>query len=244
MQNDQLSVVMPGLAKHPPVFSVDRVDSAHVEKPLEFITLGERHRLQIEAMAAVLPELGLHLHLCGRGLRSLSQTLAEHVADGLLLIEPSRGLIAALRESHQLLAHRPLLIVTPAAPTAFYLRDCLRLPVTGLLANSDNLDELTRYAREAVRGNRNVSRSLQDRVKLSSERRFNLVPADDLLALTGRQLEVVRLTAIGSSTRDIAERLNLSPKTVESHRYRAMRKLQVHDRVELTRRSLSEGLLR
>jgi len=64
-----------------------------------------------------------------------------------------------------------------------------------------------------------------------------------LAKLTGRQIEVLRLVAEGHRTREIAERLNLSVKTVESHRGEVMKRLEMHDVVSLVRYALRVGLI-
>lgn len=61
--------------------------------------------------------------------------------------------------------------------------------------------------------------------------------------LTGRQVEVLRLVAEGHRTRDIAERLGLSVKTVESHRGELMKRLRVRDVVSLVRYAVRIGLV-
>ena len=60
--------------------------------------------------------------------------------------------------------------------------------------------------------------------------------------LTARQREVLQLTAEGMSTRDIAEQLKVSVKTVETHRQKIMAKLEVHSIAELTKYAVREGL--
>jgi DNA-binding NarL/FixJ family response regulator len=64
-----------------------------------------------------------------------------------------------------------------------------------------------------------------------------------LEALTPRQIEVLRLVAEGHRTRDIAARLKLSVKTVESHRGEVMKRLEIHDVVNLVRYALRVGLV-
>jgi len=64
-----------------------------------------------------------------------------------------------------------------------------------------------------------------------------------LTKLTGRQIEVLRLVAEGHRTREIAERLKLSVKTVESHRGEVMKRLNMHDVVSLVRYALRVGLI-
>jgi len=61
--------------------------------------------------------------------------------------------------------------------------------------------------------------------------------------LTERQVQVLRLVAEGHRTRDIASRLGLSVKTVESHRGEIMKRLEVHDVVSLVRYAIRVGLI-
>jgi len=61
--------------------------------------------------------------------------------------------------------------------------------------------------------------------------------------LTGRQVEVLTLVAEGHRTREIARRLRLSVKTVESHRGEIMKRLKIHDVVSLVRYAMRVGLI-
>ena len=64
-----------------------------------------------------------------------------------------------------------------------------------------------------------------------------------LQKLTSRQVQVLKLVAEGHRTRDIAIRLGLSIKTIESHRSEIMKRLQVHDVVSLARYAIRLGLI-
>ena len=63
-------------------------------------------------------------------------------------------------------------------------------------------------------------------------------PGSPLAALTDRELEVFRLIGQGRATREIAERLHLSVKTIESHREHIKRKLAIESAPELARRAI------
>jgi two-component system response regulator NreC len=60
--------------------------------------------------------------------------------------------------------------------------------------------------------------------------------------LTDREREIVQLLAEGKSTKDIAYRLNLSVKTIETHRRRIMERLEIQSIAELTKFAIKEGL--
>ena len=64
-----------------------------------------------------------------------------------------------------------------------------------------------------------------------------------LSKLTSRQIEVLRLVAEGHRTREIANQLSLSVKTVESHRGEVMKRLGMHDVVSLVRYAMRVGLI-
>jgi DNA-binding NarL/FixJ family response regulator len=64
-----------------------------------------------------------------------------------------------------------------------------------------------------------------------------------LRKLTPRQLEVFRLVTAGNTTREIARRLRLSAKTVESHRGEVMKRLGMHDVVTLMRYAVRVGMV-
>jgi len=61
--------------------------------------------------------------------------------------------------------------------------------------------------------------------------------------LTPREQQVMRLLAEGISTKEIAERLFISPKTVENHRTSIMSKLELHGTMELIRYAARIGLI-
>ncbi len=70
-----------------------------------------------------------------------------------------------------------------------------------------------------------------------------LAVREPLQALSGRQREVLRMIAEGHRTRDIADRLGLRTKTVESHRYGLMKRLRTGSVVSLVRYAIRVGLI-
>ena len=64
-----------------------------------------------------------------------------------------------------------------------------------------------------------------------------------LRALTDRQIQILKLVAEGHRTREVAKRLGLSIKTIESHRSEIMKRLRIHDVVSLVRFAIRVGLI-
>ncbi|MDH4186699.1 MAG: response regulator transcription factor [Nitrospira sp.] len=80
--------------------------------------------------------------------------------------------------------------------------------------------------------------------------RAALIPKDlpmqeehDFDLLTPRQRDILRLVSIGHTNREIAEKLEISVRTVEVHRFNLMRRLNVRNVAQLLRRALQLGLL-
>ena len=74
-----------------------------------------------------------------------------------------------------------------------------------------------------------------------SERRCR--PSDKKLALTKREIEVLKLIAVGLTNQQIAEQLHISRKTVETHRSRIMQKLDIHKMSGLVKHAVQSGLV-
>jgi DNA-binding NarL/FixJ family response regulator len=111
----------------------------------------------------------------------------------------------------------------------------------GYLVKSASVDELVEAVRRTAAGDAVFTPGLAGLV-LGEYRRMATDPQSDSLRLTGRETEVLRLVAKGRTTRQIADRLVLSPRTVENHVQSTLRKLHLHNRVALARYAIEHGL--
>lgn len=106
------------------------------------------------------------------------------------------------------------------------IRAALRAGVDGYLLRSDTAAELMTALHRVSEGQQYVSRSIRERVaNLSASERTSFAMPEGLSILTEREREVMQCVASGLRTREIAQRLSLSHKTVEKHRSNLMRKL-------------------
>jgi DNA-binding NarL/FixJ family response regulator len=113
---------------------------------------------------------------------------------------------------------------------------------TGYLLKSAGREELLDAVARTARGETVFSPGLAGLV-LGEFRRMAAGPQDDgTPKLTEREVEVLRLVAKGLSARQVADRLVLSHRTVQNHVQNTLRKLQLHNRVELTRYAIEQGL--
>ena len=117
--------------------------------------------------------------------------------------------------------------------------DAVKAGASGYLVKSATAAELVVAVRRTAAGDAVFTPGLAGLV-LGEYRR---TAADDAAPkLTARETEVLRLVAKGLTARQVAERLVLSHRTVENHVQNTLTKLQLHNRVELTRYAIEQGL--
>ena len=112
---------------------------------------------------------------------------------------------------------------------------------TGYLVKSASRTELLDAVRRVAQGDTVFTPGLAGLV-LGEYRRLAEPEAPDRPRLTERETEVLRMVAKGLSYKQIAQRLVLSHRTVQNHVQNTLRKLQLHNRVELTRYAIAQGL--
>ena len=124
-----------------------------------------------------------------------------------------------------------------------FLFEALKAGASGYVLKSGADDDIVDACRAAMRGQpflypSAVSALIRDAIDRADER-----GKDELEPLSPRELEVLKLIAEGSSSKEIAATLVLSIKTVERHRANILKKLGMRDRVELTRYAIRRGLI-
>ena len=116
----------------------------------------------------------------------------------------------------------------------------LRSGAAGFIAKSASSEELEQAVMAVARGEKYLPAELSTQAIL----RYLDDPRAFLPELTARQLEVLRMIAEGHTTKEIARRLEISVKTVETHRAQIMHRLDIHDIAGLVRYALRIGLVK
>lgn len=136
-----------------------------------------------------------------------------------------------------------ILVLSASAERSDVL-DAIKAGATGYLVKSASAEELYDAVRATADGQAVFTPGLAGLV-LGEFRRMSSSPepaSDTRPTLTARETEVLRLVAKGLSAKQIATRLTLSHRTVENHVQATLRKLQLANRVELTRYAIEKGL--
>ncbi len=123
-----------------------------------------------------------------------------------------------------------------------FVKEMFAAGASGYLLKDSAFQELVLAIRTLAEDRTYLSPGVTDAVIKDFVDRRPGADASVFSVLTGRQREVLQLTAEGMSTRDIAAQLKVSVKTIETHRQKIMSKLGVRSIAELTKYAVREGL--
>jgi DNA-binding NarL/FixJ family response regulator len=123
-----------------------------------------------------------------------------------------------------------------------YFQQALEVGASGYLLKGAELAELELALKTVARGETYLTPAVA-KYAIKAYREKSDGPSGPLTKLSMRQREILQLIAEGQTTKDIAQRLNLSVKTVETHRSQLMERLDIHDVPGLVRFAMRVGLI-
>ena len=150
--------------------------------------------------------------------------------------------IGGLEATRKLLQQSPdvrVLAVTVCDEEPFPSR-LLKAGAAGYLTKGAALEEMVHAIRAVASGQRYISPEIAQRLALSSLEEEKISPFDDL---SEREMQISMMIVSCQKVQEISDRLFLSPKTVNSYRYRIFEKLGIESDVELTLLAVRHGLL-
>jgi DNA-binding NarL/FixJ family response regulator len=125
-----------------------------------------------------------------------------------------------------------------------YIESAYKAGAWGYFSKSDEMNAIVDGIRKVAGGEFILGPKVQERCQpILGKPRGDKPPSTKLDLLTDREMEVLRLIGRGMSRIDIAKTLSRSPKTIDGHRELIMKKLDIHDRGELVRYAIREGLV-
>jgi DNA-binding NarL/FixJ family response regulator len=216
---------------------------AEVEMPTR-IAVVDDHQIVRQGLRAVL-ESSPDFSVVGEAASGLDVLpLVERLRPDVLVLDlmmPGLNGLEATRQVHQKYPAVRVVILSMHA-TESYVLDALRSGAVAYLLKSGRSSELVDAVRAVVAGKRYLSPPLSDRA-VDAYARLAEGASDSYDTLTTREREVLQLAAEGHSSPDIASRLGISARTVETHRANLMRKLGLTGQTDLIRYSLRRGIL-
>jgi DNA-binding NarL/FixJ family response regulator len=210
------------------------------------ILLADDHRIFREGLKPLLaaqPDLVVVAE-AEDGLTALALA-REHQPD-LAVLDVSMPGLNGLEVTRRLAQEQPtvrVIILSMHSDRRFVL-EALRAGARGYLLKDGGFAELLDAVRAVLADRTYLGAAVSDQVIRDYVALADADAGSAFAVLSAREREVLQLLAEGLATKEIAARLNLSAKTVESHRKAVMDKLEIRSIAELTKYAIREGLTR
>jgi DNA-binding NarL/FixJ family response regulator len=220
------------------------LQSTHSQQSTIRLVVVTRRRLDGEALAALFQSHPHYRVLCNTTSLKVASTVGRHRKPDVMLLD---GSLAGQRggEGIAALIHRigkvPVMVLDDTVNIG-HLAALMNLPDAGYYTRTAPLAE---GIRRLLRGENAFDSAITERVHQTSHG-WKFRPGSDTdpsEQLTPREIEVWKLIAQGHSVRRCAELLHLAPSTVDNHKSHLMKKLGVHNALDLTRMAIRDGLV-
>jgi DNA-binding NarL/FixJ family response regulator len=206
------------------------------------LLLADDHRILREGLSAILEQDFETVGTVEDG-RALVRE-AKRLTPDVIVLDISMPMLNGIEATRQLKAagNPAKIVVLTMHADVTYATEVLEAGASAYVLKHRPSNELIAAIRAALRGKTYVSPEVEADVlpfRLSGAHQTN----KRVSKLTARQREVLQLLAEGHANKKIADILNISPRTVEFHKYKMMQDLGLHSTAELTRYALKHGVV-
>jgi two-component system, NarL family, response regulator NreC len=213
-------------------------------KPVR-ILLADDHQVVREGVRALL-ERQPEFTVVGETSDGFKVTgLAERLRPDILIVDlvmPGLGGLDVTREVTRRCAGTRVIVLSMHSSDAYVLQ-ALRDGASAFVLKDASSAELIRAVSEALAGRRYLSPPLSEKAIEAYVKRAQGAELDVYETLTPREREVLHLTAEGLSNPAIGKRIQISPRTAETHRSRVMHKLGLRSKTDLIAYAVKRGLI-
>ena len=209
------------------------------------IVLADDHHVVREGLRALL-EAEPDLTVAGEAADGLTTVhLVERLKPDVLVVDVMMPALNGLEVTRQVVRRSPdtRVIVLSMYSDESYVMEALKNGAAGYVLKSSTRSDLVQAIREVMAGERYLSAPLSARAVEAYVERAKGTEVGAYDTLTSREREVLQLAAEGHTNAEIAARLSISSRTVETHRSAVMRKLGLRRQTDLVRYALRRGVL-
>jgi DNA-binding NarL/FixJ family response regulator len=206
------------------------------------VLLADDHTIVIEGLRRVLEP---HFEVVGTAADGVDLVaIAQRLRPDVIVADISMPLLSGIEAVRRIRATNRFVKVVflTMHPDVIYVSEAFLAGASGYVLKSSAGSEILTAVREALGGRRYITATI-DRAAVDAQIQRDLSSRDPFPGVPPRQREVVRMVAEGRSTKQIAEILAISARTVEFHRYRAMKSLGVHSVAELVQWAIKHRLI-
>jgi DNA-binding NarL/FixJ family response regulator len=209
------------------------------------IVLADDHSIVRQGLRALL-EAEPDFAIVGEAADGLQVAdLVERLKADVLVLDlmlPGLNGLEVTRQVHQQSPQIRIVILSMYANEAYVL-EALRNGAAAYVLKEASAADLVHAIREVMAGRRYLSPPLSENAIELYTQKAKAAPRDPYEAVTTREREVLQLAAEGQSNPEIADRLGISVRTVETHRANLMHKLDLRSQTDLVRYALKRGIL-
>ena len=210
------------------------------------VLIVDDQELVCEALASLCARIrGLEIAGLARSTADLVAQLAKCQPDLILWdVSPDAGFFDAVHAVVRRCAPSKVVLLDERTIDA-HARQALRLAVAGYLTKQQSFAQIERALREAHDGELVFVPDVAGRIQFTSDgmRLAAIGESTPLARLTAREMDVLVQIAQGLTVKECARTLGISASTVDNHKARLMRKLNIHKTVDLARLAIVHGLL-
>lgn len=209
------------------------------------IVLADDHHIVRQGLRALL-EAEPDLSVVGEASDGLDAVrLVERLKPNVLVLDLIMPGLSGLEVTRQVRQRSPgtRVVVLSMHATEAYVLEALRNGGSGYVLKDSSASDLVQAVRAAAAGRRYLAPPLTERAIEAYAQKAETAPPDPYDTLTAREREVLHLAAEGRPSSEIARRLFISPRTVETHRAALMRKLGLRTQTDLIRYALQRGII-
>jgi len=207
------------------------------------IMLADDHKIVREGLAGLLAKKGFEI-IGEAETGHEAVRMARELEPDVVLMDVSMPELNGFEATRQILAdnsHIRVIGLSMHSDKRFVTK-MLKAGARGYLRKNCSSDELVHAIRTVAAGEFYLSQKISNLMVQDFIRTETRSEAEGQAALTSKEAEVLQLIAEGMPTKEIAERLSASVKTVEKHREHIMSKLNIHSIAELTKYAIREGI--
>jgi two-component system, NarL family, response regulator NreC len=171
--------------------------------------------------------------------------IVEQLQPDVLVVDvmmPGLSGLEVSRRVAEVAPHTNVVVVSMYANEA-YVMEAIQSGAKGYVLKNSTQDELIPAVRKAAIGRRYISEALADTIEAYMKKAKDGIVSDSYEMLSNREREVLHLAAEGLTNAEIANRLFLSPRTIEDHRSSMMHKLGLRTHIDLVRFALRRGII-
>lgn len=179
----------------------------------------------------------------GDGLETLR--LVEQLQPDILVLDLMMSGINGLEVTRQLSKKSPKtsIIILSMHSNEGYVLEALRSGAKAYILKESPPEELIKAIKEVSSGRRYLSAPLSELAIEAYTQRAEVKASEPYNQLTTREREILQMAAQGCTNTEIAARLFISSRTVETHRTNLMRKLNLHNHVQLIQFAIQNGII-